>query len=154
MRLKRYQWVHILLLLFACFAMANKAYAQKAALDGLWLQIDDGDGRPLSIIRLRSKGELLTGNVAEIFLPPGMQEPKCAHCEGNRAGKPIRGMQILSVKNSKEREWGGVVFDPVSGKEYKCLLKLDPDGNRLYLRGYVGIPSIGRTQIWRRFGAL
>ncbi len=47
---------------------------------------------------------------------------------------------------------GGVIYDPTSGRTYRCLLRLDGD-DRLELRGYLGVPLIGRTTTWLRVGA-
>lgn len=140
--------------LLACCASLHAAPLQAQSLDGYWLQIDDHDGRPLSIIRIQSRGEEVSGHVEEIFLPPGMPEPVCARCPGARAGKRIRGMEIVTAKPSDPNTWLGKVFDPVSGREYKCQLELAKDGTLLKVRGYIGIAIFGRTQIWRRFGAL
>ncbi len=46
----------------------------------------------------------------------------------------------------------GSIYDPASGNTYRC--QLAPDGDdRLLLRGYVGIPLLGRTTTWTRVGA-
>ncbi|MCF0050825.1 DUF2147 domain-containing protein [Dyadobacter chenwenxiniae] len=42
----------------------------------------------------------------------------------------------------------GKMYDPKSGKTYNCLLKLRND--KLEIRGYVGIPLLGRTTYWER----
>lgn len=140
--------------MLAFFMMSNAALAQTPELDGYWLQIDDHDGRPLSIIRVHSEGKIVSGRVEEIFLPPGMAEPRCNNCPGSKAGKPIRGMQIISVSRTSEKEWNGSIFDPASGKEYKSRMELSADGKMLKVRGYIAIPTFGRTQLWRRFGSL
>ncbi len=46
---------------------------------------------------------------------------------------------------------GGTIYDPGSGTTYWCRLTLD--GDRLLLRGYVGVPLFGRTTAWIRVGA-
>jgi uncharacterized protein (DUF2147 family) len=46
---------------------------------------------------------------------------------------------------------GGAIYDPVSGNTYACQLRLDGP-HRLELRGYVGIPLLGRTTTWLRVG--
>jgi uncharacterized protein (DUF2147 family) len=43
----------------------------------------------------------------------------------------------------------GTIYDPDSGKTYKCKLKLASPG-QLEVHGYVGISIIGRTEIWTR----
>lgn len=48
-------------------------------------------------------------------------------------------------------EWtGGEIYDPDSGKTYKCKMSLEEDKKTLNLRGYVGIPLFGRTSHWTR----
>lgn len=46
---------------------------------------------------------------------------------------------------------GGIILDPVSGKLYKSRLKLNAIGNRLAVRGFIGMEVIGRTQYWIRY---
>jgi uncharacterized protein (DUF2147 family)/fucose 4-O-acetylase-like acetyltransferase len=70
--------------------------------------------------------------------------------------RPVLGLEILSGL-SKPLEgdgvWrGGAIYDPASGRTYSCQAELDgPD--QLELRGYFGIPLLGRTTRWFRVGA-
>jgi uncharacterized protein (DUF2147 family) len=43
---------------------------------------------------------------------------------------------------------GGQLYDPKSGKTYSGTML--SDGDRLKLRGYVGIRLFGRTEVWTR----
>ncbi|MGE0421386.1 MAG: DUF2147 domain-containing protein [Reyranellaceae bacterium] len=43
----------------------------------------------------------------------------------------------------------GVIYSAEDGKTYKANLSLQADGT-LRLRGYVGVPVLGKTQIWTR----
>ena len=45
---------------------------------------------------------------------------------------------------------GGDILDPNDGKIYKVLLKLADGGKKLDVRGYIGMPMLGRTQTWHR----
>jgi uncharacterized protein (DUF2147 family) len=45
----------------------------------------------------------------------------------------------------------GTIYDPSSGRTYRCELRLDGD-DRLRLRGYVGVSWLGRTTRWVRVG--
>lgn len=46
----------------------------------------------------------------------------------------------------------GTAYDPDNGKTYRCEIR--PQGDReIALRGYVGVPLFGRTEVWRREGA-
>ena len=70
--------------------------------------------------------------------------------------RPIVGLEVLrGLQDSGDgpSAWvGGTIYDPASGSTYRCSLQLETD-NRLRLRGYLGIPIIGRTTTWIRVGA-
>lgn len=65
--------------------------------------------------------------------------------------KPLIGLELL--KNFTRAEPGlwkeGTIYDPESGKTYKCKLTLESP-KRLKVRGFIGFSFIGRTQIWTR----
>jgi len=65
---------------------------------GAWRTIDDKTGKERSVIRISESGGVLEGKVEEIFAQPG-DDPKhlCKACEGERKGKPVIGMTILTV---------------------------------------------------------
>jgi uncharacterized protein (DUF2147 family) len=51
----------------------------------------------------------------------------------------------------KGNEWtGGDILDPDDGRIYRCLLSVEPDGERLRVRGFIGLSMFGRTQVWLR----
>ncbi len=41
-------------------------------------------------------------------------------------------------------------MDPANGKIYKGKGRISPDGRRLWMRGYIGISMLGRTEVWLR----
>lgn len=43
----------------------------------------------------------------------------------------------------------GWIYDPASGKTYSSVMHLEADGT-LHVRGYVGIPLFGRSEVWTR----
>lgn len=70
-------------------------------------------------------------------------------------GRTVLGLEILraaSVTASGDAAERCTVYDPVSGRTYKCQLWLD-GADRLRLRGYLGVPLFGRTATWIRVGA-
>ena len=68
--------------------------------------------------------------------------------------RPVVGLEILhGLTPGADGTWtDGRIYDPGSGSTYTCNLALDGD-DRLRLRGYVGIPLLGRTTTWTRVGA-
>jgi len=62
----------------------------------------------------------------------------------------ILGMNILWGFTFSQGQWvGGRIYDPDSGKTYRCKMWLKSD-DKLNLKGYVGIPLFGRSEIWTR----
>jgi uncharacterized protein (DUF2147 family) len=68
--------------------------------------------------------------------------------------RPVIGAQILfGLEPAGDHVWtGGSIYDPASGNTYHCTMSLDGE-NRLKLRGYIGIPLLGRTTTWFRVGS-
>jgi uncharacterized protein (DUF2147 family) len=58
---------------------------------------------------------------------------------------------VQGMKSDGEGRWsGGTIYDPDSGRTYKCRLELlDPD--RLQVRGFIGFALLGRSQVWTRY---
>jgi len=55
-----------------------------------------------------------------------------------------RGFHLVDSAHAED----GELYDPKSGKTYSGFMELD--GDRLKLRGYVGIKLFGRTEMWDR----
>lgn len=74
----------------------------------------------------------------------------CSKCPGGFKGKKIQGIRFVwGLKKTGDNEWtGGHILDPKTGKVYRA--KITMKGNKLYVRGYVGISILGRTQVWVR----
>jgi len=58
----------------------------------------------------------------------------------------IWGFKPASDPNTFE---GGQIYNGENGKTYTANMSLQPDG-KLRLRGYVGTPMFGETQLWTR----
>ncbi|MGV7194684.1 DUF2147 domain-containing protein [Xanthomonas sp. NCPPB 1325] len=120
---------------------------------GRWKTIDDETGKPKSVVQIEQTANgTLSGKVVEILQSAKGPNPLCDKCEGERKGKPIKGMTILwGLKADGTAVWdGGSVLDPAKGKTYKAKITLTEGGKKLQMRGYVGIEALGRTQTWVR----
>lgn len=99
----------------------------------------------------------ICGRVA--FLRSPFDENGCAlrdvsNPDPQRHSEPVLGLEILHAgQHSADdpREWSGTIYDPGSGRTYRCTVRADGD-DRLQLRGYIGVPIIGRTTTWIRVG--
>jgi uncharacterized protein (DUF2147 family) len=119
---------------------------------GLWKTIDDETKAEKSLVRITDNGGVFTGKVEKIL--SDKPDAKCVECTDERKGQPVQGMTILrGIKPdaSEKGTWvGGDILDPNNGKIYKVLLKLADGGKKLDVRGYIGMPMLGRTQTWLR----
>lgn len=78
--------------------------------------------------------------------------------EPSKRNQPLIGLQVLKNFSYEPDDgtWeGGTIYDPANGRTYKCVIRLkdDPkgyDGKGLHVRGYIGIPALGRTTVWYR----
>lgn len=128
------------------------AMAQENSPVGLWKTIDDASGKPTALIRITKQQGELQGKIEKLFRGPNEdQNPKCVLCKDTRKDQPIIGMTILSgLKKSGDEYTGGEILDPKEGKIYKSKLTVRDGGKKVEVRGYVGMPIIGRSQVWLR----
>lgn len=119
---------------------------------GRWKTIDDETGAERSIVEITDAGTELQGRILKIFYQPGDKvDPVCELCEGEQKGKPVIGLLFLWGLKKDGSDWtGGAVLDPKNGKIYNARLSLTDGGQKLRLRGYIGTPLLGRTQVWLR----
>jgi len=63
--------------------------------------------------------------------------------------RPLQNLVILTGFSYRDGVWGGgSIYDPSSGKTYRCTMKLT--NGKLDIRGYVGISLFGKTVTWNR----
>lgn len=125
------------------------AYSQSAI--GVWKTIDDKTGKEKSHVKIyETKSGNLQAEVIKI-LTPGKENVKCTDCKGSKKDQPIKGMTIMwGLEEDGTNKWSdGRILDPNTGKEYSCKIHLK-DENTLEVRGYMGVPTLGRTQTWTR----
>ena len=133
-------------------SLAGAAFAQSSPV-GLWKTIDDETGKEKSYVRITEAGGVVTGKI-EKLLNPATPDPKCEKCTDDRKDQSVVGMTIIrNVKKDDDKGelWeGGDILDPNNGKVYKVRLKPEDGGKKLTVRGYIGMPMLGRTQTWLR----
>lgn len=128
------------------------AWADDASPVGLWKNVDDVTGKPKAMIRITEEQGALVGRIEKLFRAPDMeQNPKCDKCEGARKDQPVVGMVFMSgLKKDGSDYNGGEILDPDNGKVYRSKITLIDGGKKLSVRGYVGVPMFGRSQVWLR----
>jgi len=69
----------------------------------------------------------------------------------------LRARNIIGIVSLTGLKWNGKeythgrTYDPPSGKTYNC--KAWVEGDKLRLRGYLGISMMGKTVVWHRYPA-
>lgn len=129
------------------FLLSSVLAAQ--SITGQWTTIDDATGKPRAIVNLSVSGGVLQGRIIKVF-PQAGDTGICSKCPGQFKDKPIKGIGFIwGLKQKSEGEWtDGHILDPKTGKVYRAKMTLK--GNKLDVRGYLGISLLGRTQVWVR----
>ena len=123
-------------------------------ITGIWKNIDDKTGSSKAVLEIRKESNgTYTGKIIKVTPRPGYTPKEtCIDCPAPYTNKPILGMDVLKnlKQNNAEDFTGGRIIDPLTGKIYSMKAKLSSNGNRLLLRGYVGVSALGRSQTWIR----
>src|SRR6185436_11106329 len=110
-------------------------------------------------VELRSCGRALCGEV--VWLRSPFDENGCIQRDRWNPDPALRGRSVIGLEIIRDlspaddgaARWeGGTIYDPTSGRTYRASLVLD-GADRALLRGYVGLPIIGRTTTWVRVGS-
>jgi uncharacterized protein (DUF2147 family) len=135
---------------FLLAANVSPVWAQTVA--GVWQQIDPATGKVGALVTFTESEGIFSGAISQLFPGPGDdQNPLCLKCRDGKRNKPILGLVFIEgMRRSGLAYEGGTILDPDSGMLYSANMQLSADGNELAVRGYVGIPLLGQSQIWRR----
>ncbi len=139
--------VTLLRLLFGAFLITCLSVAE-AQVIGHWKTFGEQDGKEKAIIEIYEVNGKLVGKVVKLL--PDAVITKCVKCEGKMKDSPIEGMIILhGLTKTSQGGTDGKIIDPSSGKTYSCFVELE-ESDTLKVRGYIGMPTFGRTQYWQR----
>jgi uncharacterized protein (DUF2147 family) len=144
--------LRLLAILSLLLSSAAALAADPAPPLGLWKTIDDTTGQPHGLVELYMEGDELRGRIVDTFPAPGEpSDPVCVKCGGERKDQPVKGMVFLWGLTRDGDQWrGGEILDPANGEVYDAKLKVIDGGDKLEVRGFLGLSLLGRTQIWLR----
>jgi uncharacterized protein (DUF2147 family) len=133
-------------------ASAVTAMAQADSPVGTWQTIDDHTGQPKALVQISAdSGGSLDGKVIKGLGPNDQPDRRCTECTDARKDQLILGMTIINDMKKTDDGWdGGQILDPENGKVYKCKMHLEDGGQKLVVRGYIGVSLLGRSQTWIR----
>ena len=134
-------------LVFLVISLANVSVANDV-IDGVWI-VEDGDG----LIEFQLQDEQLSGVIAGSLSDPNRTKPARYDDLNPDPGlreRPLLGLAIFTnLLFSGSKQWKGQVYDPNTGKTYKCTITL-VDADTLKIRGYIGFSLLGQTRMWTR----
>ncbi len=116
---------------------------------GLW---KNGEGT--GIVQIYKKGDKYFGKIVWLKVPnnpDGTPRTDVNNPNESDRKKLIRGLENLRDFDyvSKNTWENGRIYDPKTGNDYACEMKLVND-NTLEVRGYIGVSLFGRTDVWKR----
>ena len=96
----------------------------------------------------------LSGQIVKIFPRPGEEDAstfRCTECEGEQKDAPVVGLTLIKGLRREGLDYrDGSILDPRDGSTYNALMELSPDGQTLTVRGYLGIPILGQSEVLHR----
>jgi uncharacterized protein (DUF2147 family) len=140
--------------MLAAFAagVAPATAAAAATPVGLW-HAEGGAAR----VQVEPCGTQLCGRV--VWLRSPLDDDGCQLRDRHNPDPSLRARRLLGLEVLRglspqpDGTWsGGRIYDPTSGNTYTCRVTLEGE-DRLRLRGYLGIPLLGRTTTWTRVGS-
>lgn len=115
---------------------------------GVWFTAD-----ARSKIEITERNGKYFGSIAWIDQPndaSGKPRKDLENPESSLRSKSILGLENLKnfVWDKSDKRWeDGTIYDPRNGETYACQITLKSDA-KLEVRGYLGLPAFGRTEVW------
>ena len=132
----------------ALAAFAPLADARAADLEGYWLTEKKG-----VIVKLYECDGALCGQT--VWMKKMSHKDGSPRLDAKNPDPALRGRHwcgvtaITGLKPKGEGEWsGGEVYDPKTGETFDFDLRAQ--GAKVKVRGYLGLPLLGKSEIWTR----
>lgn len=136
-----------------CYGFFSPCDAEADKIQGVWLN-EEGTAQ-VQIYRAvnGSFAGKYYGKIIWLKVPNEDGKPKVDKNNPDKSKQttPLMGLLLLKdfTYDSDDKEWSdGTIYDPKNGKTYSSYMAMD--GNKLSVRGYIGISILGRTTVWTR----
>jgi len=138
----------LVLISFTSLIMAQDGEADR--LVGVW---EPSHGK--AKVKIEKINDKYYGKIVWLREPidPETEKPKVDknNPDEKMRSTPLRGYRILKDFEYTDKDtWTeGTIYDPENGNTYNCTIKMT-DENTLDIRGYIGISTFGRSDVWKR----
>ncbi|MCX7120463.1 MAG: DUF2147 domain-containing protein [Gammaproteobacteria bacterium] len=140
----------IFLMTFSSVIFAQ-SLGDNGSVAGCWQTVDEKTHTLSSVIEIKPSGKYFIGTIVKTYPKPGEKPSRCVNCKGDAKNKPTLGLTIIHNMICASGHCShGTILDPRDGKIYHASLQLINGGEFIKVRGYIGIPLLGRTVIWHR----
>ena len=155
---KKMKQILSLLLCTLFFSYCTPTHAQQQPGDkiiGTYYVKDDQSSEEAKIRIYRTKSGNYAGKTVWVKNPnfkDGTPKRDIKNPDPNKRNTPADQIPMLFhfKYDASKKEWvDGEIYDPVHGKYYKCKMWFSDD-KTLQLRGYIGVPTFGRTMTWKK----
>jgi uncharacterized protein (DUF2147 family) len=134
-------------LLILNFLILHLVSNAQSKIEGFWFN----DNKEAKIQIYKSNDGKFYGKIVWLKQPLKNGKPKTdeKNTEKTLQSQPLLGLVILKGFHEDNNSYTeGTIYDPDNGKTYDCKMNLQ--GKKLSIRGYIGISLFGRTTVWER----